>query len=32
MNDVSYNVDWSKDIYSCFQADKYMYGQFDKAL
>ena len=24
MNDVNYDVDRSKDIYSCFQADKYM--------
>ena len=24
IDDVNYDVDWSKDIYSCFQADKYM--------
>ena len=27
MNDVNYDVDRSKDIYSRFQADKYMYFQ-----
>ena len=25
MNDMNYDVDRSKDIYSCFQADKYIY-------
>ena len=25
MNDVDYDVDRSKDIYACFQADKYIY-------
>ena len=29
MNDVNYGIDPSKDIYSCFQADKYMYRQFN---
>ena len=28
MNDVTYDVDRSKDIYSCLQADKYMYKRF----
>lgn len=27
MNDVNYDVDGSKDIYLCFQADKYMHRQ-----
>ena len=27
MNDVNYDVDRSKDIYLCFQADKYMHRQ-----
>ena len=30
MNDVNYDVDGSKDICSCFQADKYMYRQLIK--
>ena len=25
INDMNYDVDRSKNIYSCFQADKYMY-------
>ena len=28
MNDVNYDVDRSKDIYSCFQADRYMYKRY----
>ena len=28
MNDVNYDVDRSKDIYSCFQADMYMYKRY----
>ena len=29
MNDTNYDVDRSKDICSCSQADKYMYKQFN---
>ena len=29
MNDVNYDVDRSKDVCWCFQADKYMYKQFE---
>ena len=29
INDMNYDVDWSKDILLFFQADKYMYRQFN---
>ena len=28
VNDMNYDADRSNDIYSCFQADKYMYKHF----
>ena len=28
VNDMNYDADRSNDIYSCFQADKYMYKNF----
>ena len=28
MNDMTYDVDRSKDIYSCLQADKYTYKRY----
>ena len=32
MNNVNNDIDQSKDIYSCFQADKYMYKPIDNFI